>query len=194
MTMTMRVTPEWIATVGDRTHLVQGQFHVSDSPESLVTTTLGSCIACCLHDPVRRMGGMNHFLLPHGEEATGPQAMRYGAHAIELLINGLLRMGAVRADLQARLFGGARISPHLPDIGDQNAAFAARYLGHEGIELLPGSVGGRRARRVQFWPATGRARQLLVGGSSALPDERPLSRPGPTEGAVEFFEVSHGGT
>ena len=192
MTQAIRSRREWTATVGDRTHLVQGQFHVSDAPDGLVTTTLGSCVACCLHDPVRRMGGMNHFLLPHGEDATGPEAMRYGAHAIELLINGLLRMGAVRADLQARLFGGARISPHLPDIGDQNARFAARYLEHEGILMLPGSVGGRQARRVQFWPATGRARQLLVGGASVAPEDLHPARSGGAEGAVEFFERPHG--
>ncbi|MFZ5669518.1 MAG: chemotaxis protein CheD [Pseudomonadota bacterium] len=190
----MRTEPEWTPTIGDRTHLVQGEFRVSDSPGDLFTTTLGSCIACCLHDPVRGAGGMNHFLLPHGEDATGPEAIRYGAHAIELLINGLLRMGAAREHLQARIFGGASISPLLPDIGGQNARFAARYLEHEGIRLLPGSVGGGQARRIQFWPATGRARQLLVGAAGAVRDEAVRVRARADEGSVEFFEKPDGGT
>lgn len=194
MTAALQTEPEWTLTVGDRTHLVQGQFSVSDSPGDLFTTTLGSCIACCLHDPVRRAGGMNHFLLPHGEGATGPEAVRYGAHAIELLINGLLRMGAARENLRARIFGGASISPLLPDIGGQNARFAARYLTHEGITLLPGSVGGGQARRIQFWPATGRARQLLVGDAGSVRDEPTRVRPRADDGSVEFFERPDGGS
>ena len=173
-----------------RVHLVQGQFHVSADPHVVLTTTLGSCIACCIHDPVTRVGGMNHFLLPHGESASGPNAVRYGAHAMELLINGLLRAGALKNDLQAKLFGGGRISDHLLDVGDQNATFAETYLRHEGIKLLPGSVRGRMARKLQFWPATGRARKLAIHGDDRLfrLDAAEVVAP-PVNRPVEIFET-----
>lgn len=151
-----------------RVHLIQGQHHVSDDPHVVISTTLGSCIACCMFDPVKRVGGMNHFLLPHGESAAGPNAVRYGAHAMELLINGLLRAGALKGDLVAKLFGGGRISDYLADVGGENATFAEHYLRHEGITLLPGSVRGRGARKLQFWPATGRARKLTILGDDSL--------------------------
>lgn len=179
-----------LPAAGTRVHLVQGQFHVSADPHVVLTTTLGSCIACCIHDPVNRVGGMNHFLLPHGESASGPNAVRYGAHAMELLINGLLRAGALKSDLQAKLFGGGRISDHLLDVGDQNATFAETYLRHEGIKLLPGSVRGRMARKLQFWPATGRARQLAIHGDDRLfrLDDAEFAPP-PVNRPVEIFET-----
>lgn len=169
-------------------HLLQGQFEVSDSPEVMITTTLGSCVACCLHDPIRKIGGMNHFLLPHGEGASGPEARRYGAYAMEVLINALLRRGADRRSLEGRLFGGARLSPLLPDIGGQNALFAKAYLEHEEIRvMLPGSVGGQQARRIQFWPTTGRARQSLVAATEVFGSETVVDTRTLTAGAVEVF-------
>jgi chemotaxis protein CheD len=171
-----------------RVHLVQGEFHVSASPDVVITTTLGSCVACCMFDPVSRIGGMNHFLLPDGESASGPDAVRYGAHAMELLINGLLRAGALKSDLVARLFGGGKLSDYLPDVGGQNAAFAEQYLDYEGIALLPGSVRGRGARKLQFWPATGRARQLtMLGDDSLFKVDTPAARPRAVDRPVEFF-------
>lgn len=172
-----------------RVHLIQGQHHVSADPGVVISTTLGSCIACCMFDPVNRIGGMNHFLLPHGESAAGPNAVRYGAHAMELLINGLLRAGALRGDLVAKLFGGGRISDYLADVGDANATFAENYLRHEGITLLPGSVRGRGARKLQFWPATGRARQrMILGDDSLFGAASAAARPRAAERPIEIFE------
>lgn len=173
-----------------RVHLIQGQYHVSGNPGVVISTTLGSCVACCMFDPVKRVGGMNHFLLPHGESAAGPNALRYGAHAMELLINGLLRAGALKSDLVAKLFGGGRISDYLPDVGGENATFAEHYLRHEGITLLPGSVRGRGARKLQFWPATGRARQLtILGDDSLFATESPGAVRRAAERPVEIFET-----
>jgi chemotaxis protein CheD len=173
-----------------RVHLIQGQYHVSGDPQVVVSTTLGSCIACCMFDPVKRVGGMNHFLLPHGQSAAGPNAVRYGAHAMELLINGLLQAGALKRDLVAKLFGGGRISDYLPDVGGENATFAEHYLRYEGITLLPGSVRGRGARKLQFWPATGRARQLTIPGDDSLfVADSPSAAPGAAERPVEIFEA-----
>jgi chemotaxis protein CheD len=172
-----------------RVHVVQGEFRVSAEPDLILTTILGSCVAACLHDAQAGVGGLNHFLLPGNE--GGAENLRYGVHAMELLINGLLKAGARRSFLRARLFGGARMMDRLSDIGEQNARFARRFLQDEGIPLAGSDLGGTAARRLQFWPAFGRTRCIHV-----VPDEATLRRettlathlpPEPAAGAVELF-------
>ena len=141
--------------------VLQGEHHVSAAPNDVITTVLGSCIAACLWDARAGIGGMNHFLLPDGP--TGANAsLRYGLHAMELLINALLRGGANRTALRAKIFGGAHLQSHLPDIGSRNTAFAQEFLQREGIACVGGSVGGDRGRRLRFWPHGGRAQQFLL--------------------------------
>ena len=161
-------------------NVVQGEFSISEQAGVVLTTVLGSCVAVCMFDPLRGIGGMNHFLLPSREGEHGAN-VRYGAYAIELLINGLLRQGAERGRLQAKMFGGASMMGNLRDIGASNAAFARRFLADEGIPCLAASVGGTSARRIRFWPTSGRVLQLLLSEDAVcLPDERPapIRRPG----------------
>jgi chemotaxis protein CheD len=184
-----------------RVNIVQGEQHVERDPNVVLTTILGSCVAACLFDTVSGIGGMNHFLLP-GEQPAGGQpgrsfgagsdgAMRYGAYSMELLINALLHEGASRHRLQAKLFGGARMLKGLTDVGDSNAAFAERFMQAEGIPVIGGSLRGDRGRRIQFWPATGRAQQMEFGT-----DQDPIFRterkiappPAPAaSGSLELF-------
>jgi len=173
-----------------RIHIVQGQYHVTNDPVVVLTTTLGSCLAACVRDPLAGVGGMNHFLLPEGEGAGGPDAFRYGAYAMELLLNGLFAQGARRERLSAKLFGGARLADRFYDIGGQNVAFARRFLRREGISLDGGSVRGPHARRIQYWPVSGRVRQLrLTRGEDAIFAAETAPRPpAPDWGAVELFE------
>lgn len=151
------MNPKTIKTVA----VVQGEFKISSEPEVVLSTVLGSCVAVCLHDPGARIGGMNHFLLPH-REGSGRDDIRYGAHAMELLINGLLKDGAARHRLEAKIFGGASMASHLQDIGSSNAAFAHQFLADESIPILSESLGGTLARRVRFWPESGRVQQMLI--------------------------------
>jgi chemotaxis protein CheD len=169
-----------------KVHLIQGEYRISDAPDLLFSTLLGSCVAACVRDPLAGVGGMNHFLLPGGE---GHDGLRYGVHAMELLVNGLLKRGARRERLEAKLFGGARLSDNLTDVGDQNAAFAERFLRDEGIRFVGGSLRGEQARRVQFWPVSGRARQVLLSRSEgdALPAERRPAPPPVADGGLELF-------
>ncbi len=152
------------ASVERKHHVIQGEHAVSDDPNLLMTTVLGSCVAACLYDPTRAVGGMNHFLL--ADDADGArfedEAMRYGAYAMEVLINDLMKKGARRDRLEAKIFGGAKMIEALNDIGRANAVFARNFLRDEGIPTIAESLGGRRARRVEFWPATGRVRQREV--------------------------------
>lgn len=115
-------------------NIVQGEQRVSENPDECVSTLLGSCVAACLHDPIARVGGMNHFLLPGGEGGR-EQDERFSVHAMELLVNALLARGASRSRLEAKLFGGANTMQGLSDIGAMNAGFAVRFLEREGIHL-----------------------------------------------------------
>lgn len=170
-------------------HVIQGEYCVIADPSVVLTTILGSCVATCMWDPVARVGGMNHFLLPGEKEGRG-DLMRHGVNAMELLINGLLQNGAARTRLQAKLFGGAHVIHNLSDVGAQNAEFATRFLSAEGILCVAMSMGGDRARRVRFWPTSGRAGQMLIDAASpeALIAERSRAAPAPpTAGSVELF-------
>jgi len=181
--MTLAPPPDTVRKI----HVIQGEFHVSGDPDVMLTTVLGSCVAACLHDPVARVGGMNHFLLADNAGQRGDEeAVRYGAYAMEMLINGLLKLGASRGRLQAKLFGGARMFNGLSDVGAANARFARQFLIDEGITLIGDSLGGTVARRVEFWPTTGRARQRLNG--AAEPPPPAPRRPIPADlGEVELF-------
>jgi chemotaxis protein CheD len=143
--------------------ITQGSTYVSNNPEEVITTILGSCVAACLRDPVAGVGGMNHFLLPEGRGADRLE-VRYGANAMELLINGILQRGGLRQRLEAKIFGGANVVAGLSDIGAQNASFAQKYLADERIPITGGDVGGVSPRRVQFAPVSGRARQMTIAG------------------------------
>jgi chemotaxis protein CheD len=176
-----------VSITPNRLHVIQGEHAVSDRPEVVLTTVLGSCVAACLHDPLAGVGGMNHFLLPEGgnPSAVGEAAMRYGAYAMEMLINDLMKLGARRERLQAKLFGGARMFDALGDIGGANASFARRFLENEGIALSGVSLGGVQARRVEFWPVSGRARQRAVEQTPELVRAPTLALA--PSGGVELF-------
>ncbi len=147
-------------------HVVQGEFYVTSDPQVVLTTILGSCVAACICDPVAQVGGMNHFLLPgDGQRTEGGESLRYGAYSMELLINGLLRLGAQRNRLEGKLFGGGRMLQGLTDVGLLNADFGERFLKDEGISNVGGSLRGDRGRRIQFWPTNGRARQIFMAST-----------------------------
>jgi chemotaxis protein CheD len=171
-----------------RLHLIQGECRVSAEPGLGFSTTLGSCVAACMRDPVAKVGGMNHFLLPESSDGEGAVSLRYGAFAMELLVNGLLRAGARRERLEAKLFGGGRLSDGLIDIGGKNAVFARSFLEREGIRFAGGSLGGGHARRIQFWPVSGRVRQQTLARGDAILFQQPVfHRDRRDEGAVELF-------
>ena len=172
-----------------RLHVIRGEHFVSSDPAVVLITVLGSCVAACIRDPIAGVGGMNHFLLP-GASENRRVGISHGVHAMELLVNDLLRHGARRDRLEAKLFGGARMVDGLTDVGAQNAAFAERFLKDEAIVCLGGSLRGEYARRVQFWPASGRGRQLLMGvNAEVFESERTPAAPvaAADSGALELF-------
>ena len=128
--------------------------------DMLIVTVLGSCVSACLRDPTSRVGGMNHFMLPFhgGRTEAGPlsESARYGAYAMELLVNHLLSLGAKRDRIQAKVFGAGRIVPGMSDVGSRNASFAVEYLQRENIPIIAKDLGREDASKVYFFPRSGR--------------------------------------
>ncbi len=153
-------------------NIVQGQFHIDNRANVRITTVLGSCIAACLYDPIARLGGMNHFMLPEDRRGLSTPSgcdsrLRYGTHAMEELINSLMREGARRDRIKAKVFGGGAVMAGLSDVGSQNIAFVRLFLAEEGFPIISQDVGGTAARRVVFAPATGQAWVKRVDSSTA---------------------------
>jgi chemotaxis protein CheD len=176
-----------------RIHIIQGEYKVSSDPDVVLSTILGSCVGACLRDPVAGVGGMNHFLLPGSASAMsgGGDATRYGVHLMELLINGLLKKGARRDRLEAKIFGGAKTIATFSNVGEQNAAFAVEFLRDEGIKVVGSSTGGDHGRKLEYWPVSGRARQYPLTGAETQKtvalEQRPAPVARPVESSIEFF-------
>jgi chemotaxis protein CheD len=159
-----------------RRHITQGEYGIGTGDQGSITTILGSCIAACLYDPEGGFGGMNHFLVPESGGGGGTHAASFGVNAMELLINDLIKQGALRHRLKAKVFGGARMIAGLSDVGARNSDFIMAFLRREAIECTGHSLGGEQARRVEFWPETGRARQKFLG-EGAVREVVPVAPP-----------------
>lgn len=139
-----------------------GQVFASRQP-ALGQTLLGSCVSACLYDEVAGVGGLNHFLLP-GTAMRNADAARYGVHAMELLINSLMKLGADRGRLQAKVFGGANLRGFgTLRVGTRNREFVREFLATEGIPIRGGRLGGSQPLQVRFYTETGRAMVRPLG-------------------------------
>ena len=174
-----------VQSAGGKITITQGEFAVSGERDCMISTILGSCVATCLWDTTRRVGGMNHVLVARSK--SGPiQSDAAGVNAMELVINALIRLGADRASLRAKVFGGAKMISGLSDIGQENGHFMLDFLEREGIPCVGQSLGGTMARQIRFYPAEGRA---LVKSAGSRPE--PPAPSGPVErqtgNPVELF-------
>jgi chemotaxis protein CheD len=174
-----------------------GEFTVTRCTDLVLGTLLGSCVAACICDPEAGVGGLNHFLLPDdsGSPGRANNATRYGVHAMEMLINEILKLGGARPRLQAKLFGGANVialSSASP-VGERNRKFSLDFLRREGIPVTATDLGGERARRVFFKPAANKVLVQVLDHSNddrVCREEAPLRRragTAPASGGVELF-------
>jgi len=136
-----------------------GEYYASKNGEILLTV-LGSCIATCIYDHEKKIGGMNHFLLPgmiHPDEIMASKVGRYGMYAMELLIGELIKYGAKRENLAAKIFGGGNVLEFRKSDGDvtsSNIRFAKKFLELEGIPLQKKDIGGYNGRKILFFTDT----------------------------------------
>ena len=158
----------------------------------LIMTTLGSCIAACLWDREAKVGGMNHFMLPDGDNGSG----RYGSYAMELLINEMMKHGATRTTMEAKVFGGCQVIDGMTsmNIGERNTDFVVDYLKSERIPIVSQDVLGVHPRKVCFLPASGKAmvKRLASANTAALAQQDSAARqqvvpPRSGAGSVDLF-------
>ena len=177
--------------------VLPGEFFATDRDVAIVTV-LGSCVAACLRDPSTGIGGMNHFMLPRERDLANPTSTRarYGVHAMELLINNLMRLGARRANLEAKVFGGGNVLPGVTalNVGHANALFVGEFLREESIPVIAEDLEGTLSRKVHFFPASGR---VLVRGIDRTQHRTILEREAlyverlrelPAGGSLELFK------
>lgn len=139
----------------DAVKVLPGEYFVTDE-DLLIVTVLGSCIAACLWDGRAQVGGMNHFMLPEGEGSGGG---RYGSYAMELLINEMMKKGARRESMQAKIFGGGQVMHSFTsmNVGERNTQFVLDYLRTERIPVVSQDVLDIYPRKVCYFPKTGKA-------------------------------------
>ncbi|KRC08655.1 chemotaxis protein CheD [Hydrogenophaga sp. Root209] len=139
----------------DSVKVLPGEYFVT-ADDMMVMTVLGSCIAACIYDPRARVGGMNHFMLPDGGNEAGG---RYGSFAMELLINEMMKLGARRETMQAKVFGGGQVMHTFTtmNVGERNTQFVLDYLHTERIAVISKDVLDIHPRKVCYFPATGKA-------------------------------------
>ena len=150
--------------------ILPGEYFVYNE-DVLIMTTLGSCIAACLWDRNAKVGGMNHFMLPDAGDG-GADSGRYGSYAMELLINEMMKKGASRMTLEAKVFGGGAVISGMNSInvGERNTAFVMDYLKTERIPVVSKDVLEIYPRKVCFFPASGKAmvKRLAPANPDAL--------------------------
>lgn len=198
MAQSTSLPPEFDRGVVTTVH--QGDCLVSASPDLTYSTVLGSCISACVRDVVANVGGMNHFLLAEqsgsAKDRYGASA-RYGAFAMEQLINKVLSQGTGRkGNLEIKVFGGGKINAALDDVGAKNIEFVKQFLADEGYTMAGQDLGGTYARRVLFKPNTGRAfvKRLDNAANSAIAREeldvakkRVVPAAAPANDDIELF-------
>ncbi len=139
--------------------VLPGEYYVTRQ-DKLIVTVLGSCVSACIYDRVAGLGGINHFMLPldSQEQTLVDPSVRYGSHALEVLLNHLYKLGARKDQLEAKVFGGGDVLAAAGSqvIGERNAEFLLSYLEAENIPVASQSLLGPWPQKVYFFPASGR--------------------------------------
>ncbi|MFZ6672384.1 chemoreceptor glutamine deamidase CheD [Undibacterium sp. Rencai35W] len=144
----------------DAAKILPGEFYFTGK-DMLIVTVLGSCVSACIRDRVSGVGGMNHFMLPDGGADTDnpvSASMRYGTYAMEVLINELLKAGAKRENMEAKVFGGGNVLRGFTaiNVGERNAKFVLDYLRAERMRVIAEDLNDIYPRKVYFFPKTGK--------------------------------------
>ena len=132
-----------------------GEYYTTKSSKVILSTLLGSCVAVCMIDKFNRVAGINHIMISKSadpEQMLLSQDSRYGIHAMELLINNMLKKGANRRRLQAKVFGGGKMLSNESGVAYANVDFAVSYLENEDIPILARDTGGESGRKIYFFP------------------------------------------
>jgi chemotaxis protein CheD len=147
--------------------ILPGEIYVTKEDEH-ISTLLGSCISVCMRDKLTGVGGMNHFMLPTKPTHNARSDENYGMYAIELLINGIIKNGGKRHNLECRIFGGGDVISNISHrVGANNLAFTLNFLRNEKIPILSKNTGAKTAQMVYYHPLSGNAYAIQPGKEEA---------------------------
>jgi chemotaxis protein CheD len=174
--------------------VLPGEYFVTTT-EMMLVTVLGSCVSACIRDRDKGLGGMNHFMLADGDSSDQVASARYGTFAMEVLINHLMKLGARRTSLEAKVFGGGRVMATLTSsqVGDRNASFVLNFLKTEGIAVKAQDLLDVHPRKVYFFPSTGRVlvkKLVRMHNDTVMRREKEYAErlnEGPVSGDIELF-------
>jgi chemotaxis protein CheD len=174
--------------------VLPGEYFVTTS-EMMLVTVLGSCVSACIRDREKGLGGMNHFMLADGDAVDQLASARYGTYAMEILINHLMKLGARRTSLEAKVFGGGRVMATLSSsqVGDRNASFVLDYLKTEAIPVKAQDLLDVHPRKVYFFPSNGRVlvkKLVRMHNDTVARREKEYAErlnEGPVAGEIELF-------
>ncbi|MDY7538004.1 chemoreceptor glutamine deamidase CheD [Undibacterium sp. RTI2.1] len=181
----------------DAAKILPGEFYFTGK-DMLIVTVLGSCVSACIRDRVSGVGGMNHFMLPDGgADSDNPvsASMRYGTYAMEVLINELLKAGAKRENMEAKVFGGGNVLRGFTaiNVGERNAKFVLDYLRAERMRVIAEDLNDIYPRKVYFFPKTGKVlvKKLKVEHNDTLRkrenDYASRLKATPVSGEIDLF-------
>jgi chemotaxis protein CheD len=181
----------------DAVKILPGEYFATDD-KTMIVTVLGSCVSVCLRDPITRIAGMNHFLLPANKDEVhfNSESARYGVYAMEVLVNHLMKLGASKHRLEAKIFGGGNVLKQLRlnSVGEQNASFVKEYLATEKMTIVAEDLLGEYPRKVYFFPLTGevKVRKLKSLHNTTILDRESEYRvkvnQTPAAGDVDLFD------
>jgi len=170
--------------------VLPGELHVTNE-DVVIATVLGSCVSACLRDVTRGIGGINHFMLPNVLRGDVGESARYGVYALELLINQVLAGGGKKSHLEVKVFGGGRVIEGGGDVGRSNIELVRKFFASEGIAITAEDLGEQYARRVRYWPRSGRTqiqRIPMAQAKKVVATERRAASALPVgPGSVELF-------
>lgn len=193
------VAPEvyWDKHFGQEAAKILPGEYFATTRDMVLVTVLGSCVAACIRDRRSGVGGMNHFMLPDAKEMDNGVGLptRYGVHAMEMLINKVLKLGAQRSQLEAKVFGAGRVLSGFTvnNVGEKNAKFVLDYLETERISIVAQDLLDIYPRKVYFFPRTGRVlvkKLKSVHNNTIVEREQSYVqnlRQAPIEGDIELF-------
>ena len=175
--------------------VLPGEYFVT-ATNVVMVTVLGSCVSACIRDREKGIGGMNHFMLADsGDSGAVSSSARYGAYAMEILINHLLKLGARKNRLEAKVFGGGRVMASLTSsrVGERNSKFVMEFLNTEGIQVAAQDLLDMYPRKVYFFPETGRVlvkRLVRMHNDTLIRREKEYAArltEAPVAGEIELF-------
>jgi chemotaxis protein CheD len=180
----------------DAAKILPGEYYYTNK-DMLIVTVLGSCVSACIRDRTTGLGGMNHFMLPDGGGDGSPvsASARYGTYAMEVLINDLLKAGARRENLEAKVFGGGAVLKGFTaiNVGERNAAFVLNFLKVERIRVVAEDLNDIHPRKVYFFPRSGKVlvKKLMQTHNDTLArreiEYASRLKVAPVAGAIDLF-------